>query len=288
MKKKIISIVMIIAIVAVCLCAFAGCNKKNDKVLVVATNLDFQPFEYVNGTEAVGIDMEIAKLLADYLGMELKVVNMDFDAVVTAVQTNDEYDVGIAGLTITEERKEVVSFSNAYFGATQIVITKENDTTFNGCTTAEQVENVISGLTGNAAKCGGQTGTTSQFYINGNEDLGFDGFSNITFTPYSSAALAIQDMLNGNIAFVVVDKAVGQSLVNSVNSSETKIALVNVDLSSEEYAFAVKKSNTELLAKINAFFDANKDNINTIMDKYLNANADQLASYKTGISFENR
>lgn len=290
MKKKIISIVMIVAIVAVCLCAFAACGKKDkveainidlsseqyafavrktdtallnsvnqffaekmtevnailnkylnatadelaamrtgityqtsgdvnntDSVLVVATNLEFSPFEYINGSEAVGADMEIAKLLAEYLHQTLVVVNMEFDAVVTSVQTLTQYDIGIAGLTITEERKESVNFSSPYFGTTQVLVVKEGDTTFAECTTAAQVEEKLASLTGNAAKCGGQSGTTSQFYVEGSDDLGFNGFANLTFAPYSSAALAIQDMINGNIAFVLVDKAVANSLVKSIN-----------------------------------------------------------------------
>lgn len=189
----------------------------SDNELVVATNLEFAPFEYTNGTKIAGIDMEIAQLLADYLGKELVVVHMDFDAVVTSVQTLDTYDIGIAGLTITPERQEQVNFSNAYFGATQVLVVKKGDETFKDCTTSEAVEAKLKTLTGDAAKCGGQIGTTSQFYINGSEDFGFDGFSNLTFSPYSSAALAMQDMLNGKIAFVVVDKTTASALVNSFN-----------------------------------------------------------------------
>ena len=185
--------------------------------LVVATNLEFAPFEYTNGNKIAGIDMEIAELLAAYLGKELVIVHMDFDSVVESVQTLDTYDIGIAGLTITEERKEMVAFSDPYFGATQVLVVKEGDTTFDGLTTAEAVEAKLATLTGAAAKCGGQAGTTSQFYVNGNEDMEMTGFENLTFSPYSSAALAIQDMLNDKIAFVVVDKTTATALVNSFN-----------------------------------------------------------------------
>lgn len=204
------------------LTAFGDANIKttptgSENELVVATNLEFAPFEYTNGTKIAGIDMEIAQLLANYLGKELVVVHMDFDAVVTSVQTLDTYDIGIAGLTITPERQEQVNFSNAYFGATQVLVVKKGDETFKDCTTAEAVEAKLKTLTGEAAKCGGQIGTTSQFYIKGSEDFGFDGFENLTFSPYTSAALAMQDMLNGKISFVVVDKATANALVNSFN-----------------------------------------------------------------------
>lgn len=185
--------------------------------LVVATNLDFPPFEYSNGNKIAGIDMEIAQLLANYLNKTLVIVHMDFNAVVNSVEQLDTYDIGMAGLTITDERKEQVAFSNPYFGATQVIITKEKDKTFDGCTTAKQVEAKLAQLSGDAAKCGGQKGTTSQFYVQGSSDLGFNGFSNLSFSGYNSAALAIQDMLNDKIAFVVVDKTTAQSLVNSFN-----------------------------------------------------------------------
>ena len=204
------------------LTAFGDANIKttptgSDNELVVATNLDFAPFEYTNGTKIAGIDMEIAQLLANYLEKELVVVHMDFDAVVTSVQTLDTYDIGIAGLTITPDRQEQVNFSNAYFGATQVLVVKKGDETFKDCTTAEAVEAKLATLTGDAAKCGGQIGTTSQFYIKGSEDFGFNGFSNLSFSAYSSAALAMQDMLNGKISFVVVDKTTANALVNSFN-----------------------------------------------------------------------
>lgn len=189
----------------------------SDKELVVATNLDFAPFEYTIGSKIAGIDMEIAQLLADYMGKELVVVHMDFDAVVTSVETKPEYDIGIAGLTVTPERQESVQFSKTYFGATQVLITKEGDTTFDDCKNAKEVEAKLKTLSGNAAKCGGQTGTTSQFYVKGSEDFGFEGFSNLSFGNYSSAAEAVNDMINGNIAFVVVDKTTAQALVANFN-----------------------------------------------------------------------
>lgn len=189
----------------------------SDKELVVATNLEFAPFEYTIGSKIAGIDMEIAQMLADYMGKKLVVVHMDFDAVVTSVETKPEYDIGIAGLTVTPERQESVQFSKTYFGATQVLITKEGDTTFDDCKNAKEVEAKLKTLSGDAAKCGGQTGTTSQFYVKGSEDFGFEGFSNLSFGNYSSAAEAVNDMINGNIAFVVVDKTTAQALVASFN-----------------------------------------------------------------------
>lgn len=189
--------------------------------LVVATNLEFSPFEYTNGTKIAGIDMEIAQLLADYLNKTLVVVHMDFDAVVTTVQTQSEYDIAIAGLSITPDRAEQLDFCSVYYNATQSIIVKEDDTTFDDCMIdgkydAELVEEKLASLTGEEAICSGQRGTTSQYYIEGNESFGFSGYSNLTFKGHSSAAEAVEDMKNGNIAFVVVDQTTAKNIIKSI------------------------------------------------------------------------
>lgn len=198
--------------------SFGNSNIKRESTnrnseLVVATNLDFAPFEYLNGDRVAGIDMEIAVMLANYLDKTLVVVNMDFDAVVTTIQTKDNFDLGIAGLTITNERKEVVDFSAPYFDVSQVLIVKNDDERFDECNNSTDVENVLASFSGNEAICGGQTGTTSEFYVRGNDSLGFAGFDNLTFNGYTSSIVAITDMLNGNISFVIADKATANTLV---------------------------------------------------------------------------
>ena len=185
---------------------------------VVATNLDFAPFEYQNGNKIAGIDIEIAALLAQELDKTLVVVHMDFEAVVNAVETQSVYDIGMAALTVTEERAAVVDFSNPYYDTTQVILTKNDNTVFDYCTSSDEVKAVLATLSGNNAKCGGQTGTTGQQFVIGNDSLEFDGYDNLTFSGYDSPALAIEDMLNGNINFVIVDKAVAISLLKSFNA----------------------------------------------------------------------
>lgn len=119
---------------------------KQDKQLVVATNAGFAPFEYKDGNKFVGIDMEIAKLLADYLQMELVISDMEFDAVVTSVGKNG-VDIAMAGLTINETRKASVNFSNTYYNASQMLVCLSSDTTFDACKTASELETIIKGLT---------------------------------------------------------------------------------------------------------------------------------------------
>lgn len=185
--------------------------------LVVATNIDFAPFEYYNGNKIAGIDIEIAQLIADEMGKTLVVEHMDFDAVVTAVQTIDKYDIGMAALTISEDRKQMVNFTKPYFDTTQVVVVKADDTTFDACSDKDAMLQKLASLSGAAAKCGGQAGTTGQQFAKGNEALEFAGFANLDFNGYDSPALAVQSMLDGNISFIIVDKAVAQTLLKNVN-----------------------------------------------------------------------
>lgn len=185
--------------------------------LVVATNIDFAPFEYYNGNKIAGIDIEIAQLIANEMGKTLVVEHMDFDAVVTSVQTKDIYDIGMAALTISADRAEMVNFTNPYFDTTQVVVVKADDTTFDAYSDKDAMLQKLAFLSGAAAKCGGQTGTTGQQFVKGNEALGFDGFKNLDFNGYDSPALAVQSMLDGNISFIIVDKAVAQTLLKNVN-----------------------------------------------------------------------
>ena len=185
--------------------------------LVVATNIDFAPFEYYNGNKIAGIDIEIAQLIADAMGKTLVVEHMEFDAVVTSVKNIDKYDIGMAALTISTDRAEMVNFTKSYFDTTQVVVVKADDTTFDACSDKDAMLQKLASLSGAAAKCGGQAGTTGQQFVKGNEALEFAGFANLDFSGYDSPALAVQSMLDGNISFIIVDKAVAQTLLKNVN-----------------------------------------------------------------------
>lgn len=168
--------------------------------LVVATNAGFEPFEYMKGEDYCGIDMEMAALLADYLGKELVIQNMDFDAVCLAVG-QQKCDIAMAGLTITDSRKDQVTFTDSYYNASQKLIVAADDTTFDACKT----------------KVGAQNGTTAQFYVEGSEDLDFAGFD-MTLVGYKNGSLAVQDLLNGNLDYVIIDAAPAESITAAINS----------------------------------------------------------------------
>ena len=182
--------------------------------LVVATNAAFAPFEYTEGDKYLGIDMEIAKLLADELGKELVIQHMDFDAVCLSVGQH-KCDIAMAGLTVNEEREEHVTFSESYYEASQKLIVKGDDDTFAECKTTADVEKILKSFD-KSVKIGVQDGTTGQLYSAGDADWGFDGFG-VTTVGYKNGSLAVQDMINGNIDYVIIDAAPAEVISESIN-----------------------------------------------------------------------
>ena len=182
--------------------------------LVVATNAEFAPFEYMEGDKYYGIDMEIAKALADYLGQELVIVNMSFDAVCLSVGQS-KCDIAMAGLTITEERKEVVNFSESYYNAAQKIVVPSDNTEFDECAAAEDVAAILNEKD-DTTKVGFQAGTTGQFYTEGDADWGFDGYA-VEAIGYDNGSLAVQDMLNGNLDYVIIDAAPAVAITTAIN-----------------------------------------------------------------------
>ncbi len=185
----------------------------NKDQLVVATNAGFEPFEYMIGDKYYGIDMEIAALLADELGKELVINNMDFDSVCVSVGQH-KCDIAMAGLTVKEERKEHVQFSTSYYNASQQVVVRGDDTTFDNCKTKEDVEAILKALTANN-KIGTQNGTTGMQYVQGTSD--YEGLAAECKT-YKVGSLAVQDMINGNIDYVIIDEAPAASIVKAINA----------------------------------------------------------------------
>lgn len=194
----------------------AELDKSKDQ-LVVATNAAFEPFEYMKGNDYYGIDMEIAAAFAKKLGKELVIQNMDFDAVCLSVGQHKS-DVAMAGLTVKEDRKKYVTFSDSYYDAAQQLVVPIDNTEFDACTDAKSIESILKEKD-SSVKVGVQNGTTGQFYCEGDKDWGFDGYK-MTTTGYKNGSLAVMDLKNGNINYVIIDSAPAKCITDAINKMQ--------------------------------------------------------------------
>ncbi len=256
MKKIIAIMLMLILSVAV----FAGCSKsaaelqsvdaiKESGKLVVYTNAAFAPFEYIADGKPVGVDMDICKAIADELGVELVVEDVEFDTIITSIQ-NGKGAIGAAGITVTDERKDKVDFSVSYTTSTQYVILPA-DTEFTN----------ILDLKG--MSIGVQLGTTGDFVIS-DEINGYEGDdgkmvkgvlqdSGASVIQYNNASLAAAALNSDKIDAVVIDKLPAELIVknNGEKFKAVKLTFEDGSDTAEEYALCVAKDNKELLEVCN-------------------------------------
>ena len=217
--------------------------------LVMATNAEFPPYEFHDGDKIVGIDAEIAQAIADELGMELEIEDIAFDSIIPEI-VSGKADMALAGMTVTEDRKASVDFSDTYATASQMIIVKE-DSEIAG---PDDLKGVTVGV---------QLGTTGDIYVS---DLEADG---TTVERYNKGFEAVQALSQGNIDAVVIDGEPAKTFV-----SETEgLKILDEAFTVEEYAIAVKKGNTELLDKVNGALETLKDNgtLDEIVAKYIKA-----------------
>ena len=189
----------------------------------IATSADFPPFENKLGAKYVGLDIEFANEIAIMMGKTLVVYNMSFDAAEIFPQTNPNV-VAMAGLTVNEDRLSKMNFTDSYIDATQVLIVKINDTTFDEIlnsqvTASEKAEQIIAKINSlNAPKIGAQNGTTGYNFAKGNEAFGYAGFDADTIVRgYTTGTLAVQDLANGNIDMVILDKLPAQQISRNIN-----------------------------------------------------------------------
>ena len=175
--------------------------------LVVATNAAFEPFEYTQGEDYYGIDMEIAALFAEELGQELVIQNMDFDAVCLSVGQH-KCDIAMAGLTINEEREELVTFTDPYYQASQRLIVPSSDTSFDDCKTKEDVENVLRGLVGKKVQAAASY--TGYDYA--------EQFTNLALTAQDDIGTSVRELSQGKTDIVVGDKYTLNEMVAAINA----------------------------------------------------------------------
>lgn len=192
----------------------ATSSSNREEELVVATNAEFAPFEYAVGNSFGGIDMQVAKILAEEMGKTLVIRHMAFASVLQSVQSG-ESDIALAGLTINEERAQQVDFSDPYYDTTQRIAVAADNTAFDACETEEDVIAVLQSLEGVSA--GAAQTQTGYYYLVGEESFEFEGYSNIDTRPYPTVAAAVQDLANGAISLVCADAVPLQAAVNAVN-----------------------------------------------------------------------
>jgi len=220
--KKILAILMVLVCVVAC---FAGCGQKEDNKLTMSTNAEFPPFEYLEGEEMVGADIDLAKAIAEKLGRELEITNIDFDAALTGAATG-KYDMAIAGITANEERRKNMNFSEDYYTASQaIIVTSDSDI------------KKAADLKGKKISC--QEGTTGEQYLLDND---------YEIQSYKTGAEAVTALVAGKVDAVVIDNAVAVALSNKKNGATV---VLDEALTKEAYAIAIKKGNDELTEEIN-------------------------------------
>ena len=214
--------------------------------LIMSTNAAFPPYEMVADDGSFeGIDVEIAGAIAKKLGLELVVDDMDFDAALLAVQQGKS-DIVMAGVTVNEDRKLVMNFSDTYSKGVQVVIVKEgSDVTLDNL--GDQM-------------IGTQRGTTGYIYTSG--DYGEDHV-----TAYDNGASAVQALMNGQVDCVVIDSAPAQAFVEA----NPGLTILDTEYTSEDYAIGMNKDNTALLEAVNgALKELTEDGtIPAIVEKYI-------------------
>jgi polar amino acid transport system substrate-binding protein len=159
--------------------------------------------------------MKIASLLAEKLGKTLYINDMEFDSVITSVK-NGASDIGMAGMTVNEERLKTVDFTSEYYESAQVLIVREDDKVFAECKSADDIIAKL-GEQNSEFKVGTQNGTTGYMFSAGSEDFGYDGFKNLTTSSYDTGALAMQDLKNGKLNAVILDKQPSLMITNSMN-----------------------------------------------------------------------
>ena len=208
---------------------------RTEGVITFGTNAEFPPFEFVAGTGVIdqydGIDMAIAKQIAEENGMTAAVENMEFDSLIVALQ-NGQIDAVIAGMTVTEERLEAVDFSTPYYTATQVMIVREDSDIAAAADIADKKICVVQGYTGEVCV----------------KDMGYP------YEAFKKGTEAVMELANGRCDVVVIDSATAQKYVG--DNAGLKIVEDSAAFESEEYAIAVQKGNTALLDMINKAIDA--------------------------------
>ncbi len=244
--KKILALVLI--------CMFALTGMAMAETLKMGTNASFPPYEYYDDEtgEIVGIDAEVAAAICEKLGCELEIVDMDFDAIIPAITTG-KIDFGMAGMTVTEERKQSVDFSTSYATGIQSVIVKEDSD-------ITSVDDLFA--EGASHKIGVQQGTTGDLYCSW--DIEDEGLGSLE--RYKNGTDAVLALTSGKVDCVVIDNEPAKKYVEANEG----LKILDTEYAVEDYAIALAK-DSELTGKINAALEEliADGTVQAIIDKYI-------------------
>ena len=285
--KKVLSIIMALVMVLGVALAFTACGGKSETEpatgaekasgsaepasipadfstiaegkLIMATNAAFPPYEYVENDKVVGIDAEIAALIADKLGLELDIQDVDFDSIVPGV-AGGKYDMGMAGMTVTEERKQNVNFTDSYATGVQAIIVPEGSA----------IKSAADIATDGSMKVGVQQGTTGDLYASASPEK--DGFGEENVERYKTGPDAVQALISGKVDCVIIDNEPAKAYV----AANEGLVVLDTAYTEEDYAICVALENTALCDAINgALRELIADgSVQTIIDKYIPATAE--------------
>lgn len=205
-----------------------------DGTLTIGTSAEYEPFEYMEDGEYKGFDLELAQAIADDLGLELKIENVDFDTIVPGVASGTKYDMGIAAITATPEREKEVGFTDSYYMDDQAIVTMADNTEITG-------DNYVDALNAEGVKIAVQSGSTAEAFAKEN-------FPNAELVPFKNATDCFAAVQSSQANALVTNRSVAAQLVATSFSNEQVIKQISTG---EEYAIAVNKDNTALLDALN-------------------------------------
>ena len=205
-----------------------------DGTLTIGTSAEYEPFEYMEDGEYKGFDLELAQAIADDLGLELKIENVDFATIVPGVASGTKYDMGIAAITATPEREKEVGFTDSYYMDDQAIVTMADNTEITG-------DNYADALNAEGVKIAVQSGSTAEAFAKEN-------FPNAELVPFKNATDCFAAVQSSQANALVTNRSVAAQLVATSFSNEQVIKQISTG---EEYAIAVNKDNTALLDALN-------------------------------------
>ena len=243
LKNNILKIVIALSIV---LAVFVGCQKKEEKnKIYVGTNAEFEPFEYRDGDKIIGFDIDLINEISKIMGFQFEIVDMQFDGLLPALEAK-KIDVIIAGMTATEERKQFVNFSDPYYSSKQSIVVQANNTDITSFDnfTGKKV-GVVLGYTG---------------------DILVSELPNVEVQKFNTTSETVLALKAQKVDAVVLDYEPAKNYV----AQNTELKLVETDAATEEYSIAMRKDDTEFLAKVNEALKTIKENgtYDALISKY--------------------